>query len=448
MTIDKDVLIVGGGPAGIAAACRVAEAGYTVRLCDAAPSLGGAIFRGAGDASPFISTEYLSTWRAMEAELKAHAASIRVMKSTSFVGLDSTGVAVLKNCSNREAMQLSPRAVIIATGAIENIRPVPGWHLPKVVTAGGLQVNMKACSTAPDGDIIIAGNGPLLLAVAAQLAKLGNPPIAIVESGRPMLPRLQVLGLPLAYVREALSYYRTLKKFRVPWIQGAFIERISERDDGLSVTIRKGIRTNTHDVDIVALHNGLQSSRTGMPVENIDLRKGIIVLHAGDCCEPLGARAAPASGRHAADRLLAVLRPSAAPPVIPLHLRRQALAQARLKTIFKPVSHLPLHSMSDDTVICRCEQKTVGDLRELLLGPGTSAKEIKLNGRFGMGRCQGRFCARSTLDMAKELTGESHTTESLTGNRWPASPISIGALARLATDSSSTNAADSESQDT
>ena len=229
MTTDRDVLVVGGGPAGISAACRIAEAGYTVRLCDSAPTLGGAIFRGASAASPVISTEHLGAWRELNEQLKSKAAAIKVMTSTSLVGLDSTGVAILKDCSDGEALRISPRAVIIATGAVESVRPVPGWHLPQVVTAGGLQINMKTCGMPPDGNIIIAGNGPLLLAIAAQLATLGNPPVAIIESGKPMLPRLQLLGLPLAYMREALSYYRTLMKFgydcptwpkvcaRLPW---------------------------------------------------------------------------------------------------------------------------------------------------------------------------------------------------------------------------------------
>ena len=84
MTTNGDILVVGGGPAGITAACRIAEAGYTVRLCDAAPSLGGAIFRGADAKSPLLSTEHLRTWRDINAELLVHATSIRIMTSTSF----------------------------------------------------------------------------------------------------------------------------------------------------------------------------------------------------------------------------------------------------------------------------------------------------------------------------------------------------------------------------
>jgi hypothetical protein len=353
------------------------------------------------------------------------------MTSTSFVGLDSNGIAVLKDCKTGDALQTSPQGVIFATGAIESVRPVPGWDLPRVVTAGGLQINVKSSGEPPDGNIVIAGNGPLLLAVAAQLATLGNPPVAVVESGRPTLPRPQLLGLPFAYIREALAYVRTLRRFRVPWIQGAHIERIDQHAKNLSVAIRKGTRQLAYAANIVALHDGLQSNSTGLPDENVESDKGVVVVYAGDCREPLGARAAPASGRFAADRLLGALQNSGMSPSPPVELRQQARAQSHLKSIFRPISRIPLQSLPDNTILCRCEQKTVGDLRRLLANPHVSAKEIKLTGRFAMGRCQGRFCAKWTLDMAAEMVGVHYPPESLVGKRWPVCPISIGALARM-----------------
>jgi hypothetical protein len=129
-----------------------------------------------------------------------------------------------------------------------------------------------------------------------------------------------------------------------------------------------------------------------------------------------------------------------------VQLRRQARAQASLKSIFRPVSSIPLQSLPDDTILCRCEQKTVGDLRRLLTRPNVSAKEIKLNGRFAMGRCQGRFCAEWTLDLASEIAGVSYAADSLAGQRWPVRPITIGALASLAFDSNAEQPTDSEKQ--
>ncbi|MCP4300433.1 MAG: FAD-dependent oxidoreductase, partial [Gammaproteobacteria bacterium] len=127
MTSNADVLVVGGGPAGVAAACRVAEAGRTVRLCDQAPAPGGAIFRGPSGSPLPMPAEHKATWREISERLERNAAAIQVMTSTSFVGLDSNGVAVLKDCKSGEALQISPQGVIFATGAIESVRPVPGW---------------------------------------------------------------------------------------------------------------------------------------------------------------------------------------------------------------------------------------------------------------------------------------------------------------------------------
>lgn len=430
---EGQVLVVGGGPAGIAAACRFAESGYTVQVCDQAPSLGGAVLRGVGTGARSLPVpEGLKTsWRVLTDRLERNAARLNIRRATSFIGMDSNGVAVLRSNSTGSACRLAPIAAVIATGATEAVRPVPGWHHPRVVTVGGLQVNLKMSGKTPDGDIVIAGNGPLLLAAAAQLAFLGNPPVAVIEAGRPMRPRLQHFGLPLEYVREALMYLRILRQHDVPWIQTAFVERIAERGARLLVSCRKGGRELHYDADIVALHDGLHANLTGLPDANLDPQKGVLVAYAGDCREILGVRAASADGDYAARQILEKLQNSDVVPSPPAELRRHGRAQAGLRAIFEPIARIPLTELPDETVLCRCEQKTVGDLKGLAEYPNLTAKEIKLNGRFAMGRCQGRYCASWAMELLAESGGPPQSSKSLTGQRWPVRPISIGALANM-----------------
>lgn len=425
--------MVGGGPAGIAAACCFAETGYTVQVCDQAPSLGGAIFRGIDkrDETIPIPEAHKTSWRALTDRLERNATRLDIHRATSFVGLDSNGVAVLRDNSTGAASYAAPIAVVFATGATEVVRPVPGWQRTRVVTVGGLQINLKLSGRAPDGDIVIAGNGPLLLAVAAQLASLGNPPVAVIEAGRPMWPRLQHVGLPLEYVREALTYFRILWQHSVPWIQAACVERIEVQGARLLVSCRKGERELCYEADFVALHNGLRANLTGLADANLDPRKGVLVAYAGDCRETLGVRAALADGDYAARLILAKLQNSNAMPSPPAELRRHGRAQARLRAIFEPIARIPLTELPDETVLCRCEQKTVGDMRRLAEFPDLTAKEIKLNGRFAMGRCQGRYCASWAMELLADSGGPLKSPESLTGRRWPVRPISIGALANM-----------------
>ena len=170
----------------------------------------------------------------------------------------------------------------------------------------------------------------------------------------------------------------------------------------------------------------------------------MIIIHAGDCHEVLGVRAAPLSSDLAASRLLAAIADSNSMPEPLSKLRPHRRAQAKLEAIFHPASTAPLHALPDETVLYRFEQKTVGDLRHLIVDIENSAREIKLNGRFGMGRCQGRFCSKWTLDMLGEVSGIPQPPEALTGRRWPVWPLSIKSLAGLGHredvgDSASTN---------
>jgi NADPH-dependent 2,4-dienoyl-CoA reductase/sulfur reductase-like enzyme len=113
-----------------------------------------------------------------------------------FLGVDTDGLVLLDDRSGGRVRTVRTRAVIVAVGAVERVLPRPGWQLDGVVTAGGLQMLIKETGEAPRGDIVIAGNGPLAVALAADLARLGRPPVAVVEAGDP-------LARPLAALRMA-----------------------------------------------------------------------------------------------------------------------------------------------------------------------------------------------------------------------------------------------------
>lgn len=436
---DPDLLVIGGGPAGIAAAVRAADAGASVVLAEMRPALGGAFHRRPIEGvEPWpIGREGERRWARLDEGLVRTGIVPRLR--TAFLGLDGAGAALLEDRVAGRVETCRPRAIILATGALESVRPRPGWHLPGVVTAGGLQVMMKETGRIPEGRILLAGSGPLLIALAGQLTAHGRPPVAVVEAADPFTKMVAGLGL-LAHPRhlaEAAVHLGRLALARVPWRRATVLETITPKGDAFEVTLRdrRGRRT-TLEVDHVALHDGIRPNDHGLPAANETPGAGPIVVAAGDGREVLGVVAAEIDGERAADRALALIgrRPEASRD----HTRRLARerhAQAVLARVFAPARPLdPLETLPDDTVLCRCEGRTIGDLKALFAGADTPAgREIKLTGRFAMGLCQGRFCAHWVAEASARLGpgAPAPRPRDLTGDRWPARPVPIAALAAV-----------------
>ncbi|KUL94645.1 hypothetical protein DK26_17195 [Bosea sp. WAO] len=423
------ILVVGGGPAGVAAAVTLAEAGLRVLLIEQRDRLGGAIHRQPAPGAPQVwrgPARHRRNWTELTSRLERAAARIELRTSSVFLGIDGAGRFLFEDRRAGRVFARRVRAAIVAVGAVERIRPFEGWELPGVTSAGGAQVLLKETGRPPEGPIVVAGTGPLLLAVAAQLARAGNPPLAVLERGNPWRRPKTLAGLATAgpQLTEAAAYATTLAWKRVPYRTASEVLGVSEVGQGLAIRVRLGKIERLLQARHLLVHDGLEPNRAGIPLPAPGAE--IPVLLAGDGREILGADAAILDGRRAAAAVLASLGQAA--PVAPLEaaLGKARAFQRDLAEALRSPSTLP----TPETMICRCEGRRYADFTAL--PADASAREIRLMGRFGLGACQGRFCG----PMLAELRGEA--LPSASPPRWPLRPVSLAALANFSMDQTET----------
>src|SRR5436305_12727395 len=168
-----EVLVVGAGPAGIAAAVCAAERGKKVTIVDDNASPGGQIWR--SGPAPASEPEYLR-WH-------NRLSRVQVLCGARIFEQSRPGVVLAER--GEDLLELSYEALILATGAREMFLPFPGWTLPNVVGAGGLQALAKSGLPVTGKRVVVAGTGPLLLAVAAYLTSHGASVACVCEQAGP-----------------------------------------------------------------------------------------------------------------------------------------------------------------------------------------------------------------------------------------------------------------------
>src|SRR5437764_10516522 len=165
-----DVLVTGGGPAGLAAASSAAEHGARVGLIDDNPALGGQIWR-KGIAGAYPEAE---NWIG-----KLQSAGVEIFCGARVFDCPSPNFLLAE--MQDDLLELRYRKLVLATGARERFLSFPGWTLPNVMGAGGLQALVKSGYSVAGKKIVVAGTGPLLLAVAAYLRTHGAEIAVICE---------------------------------------------------------------------------------------------------------------------------------------------------------------------------------------------------------------------------------------------------------------------------
>lgn len=405
-----EVVVVGAGPAGIAAAVNAARGGRRVALVDDNPAEGGQIWR-AGQVLPPAAHRWIG-------ELK-RAAVVRLQGARVF-DHPRAGVVVAE-CGD-ERVELRYGKLILATGARELFLPFPGWTLSGVFGAGGLDAMARGGLPVDGKRIVVAGTGPLLLAVAAHLASRGARIAAICEQA-PLARLIRFAGRLLAQPAKLAQGVRYRWAARGAMHFGCWAVEAGGDDAVREVTLRKGTRRWTVGCDYLAcgfhlVPNAELAQLIGCRMENeytaVDALQRTSVENVFCAGEPTGVggvEKALIEGQIAG--LAAAGALDEARRFLPQ--RRKMLDFARaLREAYALDPELRQVAM-DETIVCRCEDVAYGELRR-----HAGWRGAKLQTRCGMGPCQGRVCGAA----AGFLFGWR-----VEGVRPPAYPVSVASLA-------------------
>ncbi|MGW7363169.1 FAD/NAD(P)-dependent oxidoreductase [Streptomyces sp. NPDC054841] len=448
----SELAVVGAGPAGLAAAVTAADLGLYVTLLDAGEQPGGQYYRHPAPGLRATRPEALHhRWRSFTdrvRRLRAHEETGRIrhlpghhvwtvlpQEAPDAREPDATPGFRLHAVAGADehAVTVRARAVLLATGAYERQLPFPGWTLPGVVGAGGAQAMLKAGLVLPGSRVVVAGSGPLLLAVAGSLASAGATVPAVVEA-----------AAYTAYARQLQALVRNPGKLTEGAVHGGTLLRHGVRlltrhavtaAHGASRVEAVTVARLDHDwrpvpgsgrripCDALAVGHGLVPQlelATGLGCATRRSSDGTLALDldgeqrtsvpgvwsAGETGGIGGAELALAEGELAAASIAHTIQGTAPPR------RRTGMLTARRDRLrafadAMAAAHRPgpgwADWLDDSTPVCRCEEVPAGRIREAVGELGAhDARTVKLLTRAGMGWCQGRMCGPAVACLAGE----------------------------------------------
>ena len=373
----SDVLVVGAGPAGLAAAWRAAQSGLRVCVVDDNPAAGGQIWRG----GPPEAQVWLERIRSVDVQVINGGRVFQQSGSRSLLAETGGGVC-----------ELSYKSLVLATGARERFLPFPGWTLPNVMGAGGLQALVKTGLPIEGKRVVVAGTGPLLLAVAAYLrGRRANVLLIAEQASSVQLARFAV-GL-FSKRSQAFELKRQLKN--VPYQSGCWVSEAHGEEKLESVTLVRGGKRRQVACDYLAcgfhlVPNIELAELLGCVIENGSVKVDEFqqttvanVYTAGETTGIGGLELSLVEGEIAG--LAAAGKHEAARELFPVRAKQKKFADLLNRT-FELRDELKKLA-TPETIVCRCEDVTFERLHA-----HSSWRAAKLQTRCGMGPCQGRVC--------------------------------------------------------
>jgi thioredoxin reductase/bacterioferritin-associated ferredoxin len=464
MRHEQDLIVIGAGPAGISAAITASRHGLKVTLIDDSSIAGGQIYR----ATPKEWTRNASTPGDQDLDdgnvLRDLLSKSNVVHLTNHVVWAVAPGFEVRAVSDTKEIKLSAKQLIICSGVTERILPFPGWTTPGVIGLAASTNLLKSQQILPGENPVIAGSGPLLYAVADAIIVAGGKPAAIADLGSLVdwivsLPKL--LTAPALLFRGLLWRARIFKA-RIPVLHRHHVARVHGEDqvetielmpinaNGTPLLKKKSIKFKSTSlivghglipsVEISRLLKAkhLYRAKRGGWIPEIDAfqRTKISGLYvAGDCGGISGAKTAALSGT------IAGLRASFDSDMISqktfqdlYHLteRKKNKAERFGKQMGKLMSIRSglLEGLTPDTIVCRCEDITYGQIMGAIKAGAADCNEVKAWTRAGMGPCQGRTCGETIAEILSRQVGDRDKAGFFTA-RVPLRPCTIDALAPI-----------------
>ena len=454
-----DVLIVGGGPAGQAAALELAAVGARCAVIDEQARPGGQILRQPPVSFPAQNWVDENSYRPLRQQLRVfeNQAAIAWLGRRSVIGLQPGPQGHSLTTSGADGLQeLSAAHVLIAAGCYDMPYPAPGWTLPGAMGAGAMQTLLKAQGIVTGEPIVFAGTHPLMLLIAAQISRSGGKvaEVAFDRSfatiGKSMIRHCATALRNGSLLSEAGKAMMELRRAGVPVRFGRPLQEITGADRVTGAVFGEADHPETTPCGSIGLCYGFlpQSDlprQAGLAVRWSSPSGGWATCHdqwmqssvegvwvAGETTGVAGAPIARDEGRIAGLGIAAALglitNRDATRRAGPFRQSRKAAMRfaAMLDDIADPTQALDRVTASN-TTICRCEKVSASAVRETL-GSTTDVNAVKRITRCGMGLCQGRNCEHMLIRMSAAAEGRPlETMKGFTG-RFPARPVSIADL--------------------
>jgi NADPH-dependent 2,4-dienoyl-CoA reductase/sulfur reductase-like enzyme len=452
-----DVIVLGAGPAGISSASSLAESGLEVLLLDEQPRPGGQIYKSIEKTTDqrmkILGEDYKAGQKLVR---RFRSQKIKYMPNATVWQAETDG-HVYYSCGGN-SHEVFAKFIVAATGAMERPVPFPGWILPGVMGAGGANNLIKDAGLVPQGRVILAGSGPLLFLETVHLLEMGVDIRAILETSS-ALPNLSSLfHLPGAvrrmdYFKKGISMLGRIKKAGIDHHKNIKKLQARGRESVESVHVQKGGKSLDFEADLLLTHFGVipntaVSRQLGCRHKWNDTQRywypecdkwgrtsHNAVFAPGDGGYVHGALAAALKGEMAALAIgadMGMIHPGER-DIRAASIERQ-LARELYPSPFMDAMYAPapdLYDADPETLVCRCEGITMGEINKAIDEGCIDPNEIKALLRPGMGACQGRMCGSALSEIISLRTGIDIKEAGFLNIRPPLKNISLQEIANI-----------------